>query len=202
MKVNGQRNRVEKLSRDVEETLAINSINLGDLLSDSLENVLASLDLIGFIKNEHKNKVEKSVLPLLLKKVNDVFRKYTLLVTSKGISIIILDLLKNAVRFTDNETPELDITFTEFDEDNYTLHFINNQQMSKEAYEFIQNDVDAIKWSKSSKVGIRTIKKILAYKELGNSGMRWRLRVDTRSIIENRTDIFIIIPKTDIILNT
>lgn len=181
----------------MREALEIKDVSLTTLFDDCLNNIGYSLPLLQLSTFNHKEKIQSSI---------DQFRADTLKaierlrirVVPDGLRIVLLDLLKNALKETDEQNPNIEVSFVKnFNEAFHALCFKNNKSMTKEAYNFLVHGNETESMSKSRKVGWRTIKRILGFKWLVESATLCDYYVDPSSIEPQlgETKIFLLIPK-------
>lgn len=188
-----------RMDENVKESLAQDdNINLNEIITSCINTLKDSLRVIKLSKESHRTNISIE-LDELKKDVSKMFWKVKLKGCKNGIRIILMDLLKNAARFTDENNPKIEILLSKpHNSEFYELHFINNSQISEEGFNFIKYGKNTSEWSKSDKVGWRVINKILDYERLGSGSIKWTYDIDERSKTTPRTDIWLKIPKNDL----
>ena len=174
--------------------LELEEVSLKKVLSDNLQilndfvNSLAYADPV--MTEKELNALRK--VSSQLKELPD-FKIYTINV---GLSIILLDLLKNALLHADMESPEVEIKITA-DKSFFNIHILNNSLLRKGAYDFINHNKSTSDISLRRKGGIRTIKRIINSHLLSIGGHKWKIHATPNSLIE-KTEIIVSIPKSDV----
>lgn len=183
--------RVSSLERHIIP-LKKSLITVADILSHSLE-------LLGLGEDGHQDRIKDSCIPILLSDIN-ALENIEIEVIPTGLEIILLEVLKNAVFHTNAANPIVRIYYKEHDEEFMALHFTNNQKASLAFCEYINDGKNVDGMAKQYKAGIRTVKRILSHPLFNYSDkLRWMMRVDEKSLNEAVTNIFIKIPKADLI---
>ena len=172
------------------------NLSMSEIIQDCIEVISQSLITIKLVEPDHQEKLIKC-LEELKNRISDNLSFYRVHTIPNAFRILVMDLLKNSCKFTKSTNPHIDIFLTSR-ETEYLLHFTNNQTIDEEGYRYIKFNEEAKSWSKTAKIGWRVIRRILDFNGLGSSGIKWRHDIDDLSTKTDRTDIYIIIPKTDI----
>lgn len=186
-----------KQDKKIADALNIKENNLQSTLLATLNTIKNSLDVLR-LEDDHKTAIRQNIIPLLEKNIKQLPKCYIKTIY-EGLYIVFLELLKNAIYYSNSYDPKVEIVWKEFDENSYSLHFKNNSKMNKEDYEFLEEEVSKNNVSKRLKIGHRTIGRILSFHYFNSSSENWKKKVNESSKEQNETDIFLIIPKTDII---
>lgn len=188
-----------ELSEDLKSFFRLSKNNLEETLFICFNNIRNSLELLR-IEDHHRSNIQ-NLIDNFYPELNKF--EYINIDSNKiGIEIVLLDLLKNALRCTLPDNPILEIEFIQdFDENYSAISIMNNYFMEEAARNFILYDIEALHWSKSSKVGIRTVKRIINNDLFVRSTNRCQLNIPENSTDEiiGRTIVSLLIPKEAII---
>jgi MFS family permease/signal transduction histidine kinase len=118
------------------------------------------------------------------------------------LRVALAELIKNATSYSNPSQPIINIDFIKTQGVNYQLHFKNNSFISQDAYDFIKEGTEQkTRFDKQAHSGIRNIKEYFKEMDFNKHSLnRWQLSIDPSSLDDkkNLTDIYIIIPKSDI----
>lgn len=160
-------------------------IDLHQLIQTQIDAIKDGIDSLRLSIREHKSKLTQLVIPITAKnecavRIDDNIET--------GLELIIKDLLRNAFQNTDEENPFISVEIFP-SEDFISLIITNNRLISeKELLWFNEGiDDDDIQMSKSSKVGLRLVKRW--FKNLSING---NFLTDPKT---NQTSIKLQIPK-------
>jgi hypothetical protein len=201
----------------IKDVLNPENINLSEAILKEINRVKLSLHVIPFNKIPHRKKVSE-YLSILETEFKNRFQDVIIVAANEGFRIILLDMLKNAVRFTDDDNPLVNIElyptdldeidewqkekneFTVTSETYMTLAFTNNHpivQVDKKDYNNLLGKIISDQTSNTSQLGLRTIRTITKYDGLGKSGLRWFYTPSKECLKEQQTKVLLLIPKAD-----
>jgi MFS family permease len=199
------------LSDSVKEQLSCDKVNLAMLICDRLTTLIDGVNNIVFVKKYYDGMQE--YLETVKKSVSEQLKDIEVVSTISGLQIILHDILTNAVRYNNVEEPVIAINWyptiadelpesiaLQMNADDYqTLSFRNKGTLPKAEYRYILDQTSPNnQTSTSNKLGINTIKRIIAYNGLGQSGLPWYYTPKKDSFDQAETTIFLLIPKKDI----
>lgn len=164
---------------------SILEVNLQHLVQTQIEAIKDGIDSLRLSIREHKSKLSQLIIPVTAQnecviQIDDNIEA--------GLELIIKDLLRNAFQNTDEENPSISVEI--FSNEHFISLIITNNRLisEKELQWFNENiDDDDIQMSKSSKVGLRLVKRW--FKNLSIEG---KFLTDSTS---NKTSIKLQIPK-------
>ncbi len=163
----------------------ISTIDLYQLIQTQIDAIKDGIDSLRLSIREHKSKLYQLVIPFTVKneciiQIDDNIEP--------GLELIIKDLLRNAFQNTDEENPLISIEIFSADDFIYLI-ITNNRIISKKELQWFNEDIDddEIQMSKSSKVGLRLVKRW--FKNLSITG---NFLIDSKL---NQTSIKLQIPK-------
>lgn len=184
-----------KLSEDLLQFFKLEKNDLCVILNNCFNNIENSIELLR-IEDQHRENIQKLVENIYLD-INK-FKQIKIVSNKIGIEIVLLDLLKNALRSTDRINPIIKIEFIPDFNDSYSaISIMNNDTMDDDARNFILYDIEAKNWSKSTKVGIRTVNRIIKNDLFIKSPKRCQLDIPENSTDKSigRTIVSLLIPK-------
>ncbi|MBZ0200828.1 MAG: hypothetical protein K8H86_13240, partial [Ignavibacteriaceae bacterium] len=131
-------------------------ININKTIFTQIETIKEGISTLRISSDEHQENILKIEIPV--KTEGDV----TVLITkeiSDAVSLVVKDLLRNAIKNTNEEHPEVTIKLIG-NETSVIVEIQNNQAISKEFSAWFNNEtsVEPEKMSKSARVGLRVIK--------------------------------------------
>ena len=131
-------------------------VNINTTIFTQIETIKEGISTLRISADEHQEKILKMEIPI--KTEGDV----TVLITkeiSDAVSLVLKDLLRNAIKNTNEEQPEVKIILIG-NETSVIVEIQNNQAISKEFSSWFNNEtiVEPEKMSKSARVGLRVIK--------------------------------------------
>ena len=188
-----------KLSEDLLQFFKLEKNDLCLILNNCFKNIENSLELLR-IEDQHRENIQKLVENIFLD-INK-FKNIKIVANNIGIEIVLLDLLKNALRCTLPNNPIIKIEFIpDFNESYSAISIMNNYYMEEEVRNFILYDIETKNWSKSTKVGIRTVNRIIRNDLFIKSSNRCQLDIPKNSTDKSigRTIVSLLIPKEAVI---
>lgn len=151
------------------------SISLKKVLMDALQTCIDSISFFGLVPI-HQILVKSEILKLKTKVMNQFVSDY-MYVNEKGLYIVCLELLKNAIENSNSEKPFIDLLWEIDSSGQYSLKFINNSEIS-------DNDLRAINEKDfyhvtltRTKIGVRTIWQILSFRHFNKFRIKWGFEV-------------------------
>lgn len=208
---NNRENIENQQSESVREQLSCDKVNLAMLICDRLTTLIDGVNNVVFLKEYHSDM--KKYLETVKESVSEQLKDIEVVSTISGLQIILHDILTNAVRYNKVEEPVITINWyptnaKELPEsialqmnaaDYQTLSFQNRGNLPKDDYLYILDQTLLNNQaSTSNKLGINTIKRVIAYNGLGQSGLPWYYTPKKDSFNHTETTIFLLIPKKDI----
>ena len=207
----------------IEQLLNIETVSLGDILKEQITMLQNSLKLVPFKDTKIRNNVK---LFLLKFKEEMYFRflHYKLGAVKSGFKIILLDLLKNAIKEVNEDNPQLDIQVYDFNSSEIdewliseskfslpnvpyvTLAFVNNKPivrknadgtLMRNIYDNLLGKNTDLNTSTTRQLGVKIVKQITNYDGLGKSGLKWFYTPSTECLDCVYTKILLLIPKSD-----
>jgi hypothetical protein len=175
-------------------TLSCERVGLKALLLAAAETLQYSTLELGLTKDSHIELIEQKCIPELIKKI-EYLKEIKVEAIATGLELVLEDLLKNAVFHTHYANPHVDVYFKDTEGDTMELHITNNTEISDEYSYFINQDRNAERVAKQYKAGIRTVKRIISYPVFNASYGGWKIQCSKEN---GWTDIYLIIPKSDI----
>lgn len=132
------------------------SVNISETIHTQIETIKEGISTLRISSDEHQENILK--MEILVETEGDV----NVLITkeiSDAVSLVVKDLLRNALKNTNEEHPEVKIKLIG-NETSVIVEIQNNQAISKEFSSWFNNEtsVEPEKMSKSARVGLRVIK--------------------------------------------
>jgi signal transduction histidine kinase len=139
-----------KLSGELTE------INVNKIISQQISDIKEGISTLRISSDEHQDNIIKSDIPIRADK------EYNILINkeiSDSISLVIKDLLRNAVKNSDEENPQVSVEIKSND-DKIVIEVKNNKASPREFSKWFndQSKEEPNQISKSFKVGLRIIK--------------------------------------------
>ena len=170
-------------------------INLRKVLNDKLLIVLSSLDLLG-LGDSHIKAIER-IKAEILNCLENIPERVHLIFNKTALEIIVLELMKNAIKYADTEKPHFTIQWLEYDE-HYAVEFKNNAQVTDEQLNYISGNNDDVTEQHRVSGGIRSIRRILKYfQDTTNFRLNAKRNLDKTKVI-----VAILIPKSNVKFET
>lgn len=198
MKIKGDRTNLKGQGTDVQETLMVTRQGIDLVLLEVIDVLKYSLSGLGFATDRNTTSIKDGVLPNLDRGIRERFQGLSFYCCVPLLRIVLMDLLKNAIKYTDPFVPYLEVDME--DRDGVIRILIkNNQSITKEEFDYINGYSLEVKGATSLRVGIKTVRGILNYNGIGQSGKTWRLGALKSSIDPalKMTTVFIDIPKDE-----
>ncbi|MCX8057589.1 MAG: hypothetical protein N3F03_08280 [Ignavibacteria bacterium] len=137
----------------------IHKVNLKNLIEAQIYTIKEGIDSLRLSIREHKNKLLNLNIPIFTKGICEIEIDDNL---ETALELICKDLLRNAFQYTDEEDPKIHIEIIEY-EMFIKVAIYNNRIISKTETDWFnsnqENLTEEIPMSKSSKVGLRLVKK-------------------------------------------
>ncbi len=183
------------------EVIKPSLVNIGEILKLTYEILLDGIEDIDFTKEIHKEQSAKYIIQNHTKQYNKL-SNYNLSVSETAFFITVLELLKNAIKYSDNEKPIFKVSIIENIYENYhALSFFNNSPMPKLNRRFFETRGTYTTTAQVPKnsFGIRTVFRLMNSKifETKETDFEWFIDVSPIEKSKNdETEILLMIPKT------
>jgi MFS family permease/signal transduction histidine kinase len=199
-----------------KEVIEIEPVKLSALILERLETMCYAINAVIHQKSRRESTrkyIESIVAPQMQRNVGD--RQIN--AVKAAVQVIIHDILSNAIRYNDDE-PELIIDFYETKAEDlpekfaetinageyFTLSVSNKFDLSEKDYHVLLGE-DATGESSSEtgtastqmQWGVSTIRQLLRYDGLGESGKKWYYLPKRNCFATSRTTILLLLPKSD-----
>lgn len=181
-------------TQNMKEIFGIKAVSIRDSIMEVVRELSGSIQEITFSQNAHRDAI-RAYLEGVLGGTVSIFEDNALLdlkvyVIPVGWRIILTDLLKNALKYSDDETPEVKIGFHQVNDESYHLTISNNQYMLPANAEAFQNRDSAFR------LGLHTIDRIIGFNGFTVGDRRITLDYDPRSTDRKlgKTIIYLNIP--------
>lgn len=160
-------------------------IDLHQLIQTQIDAIKDGIDSLRLSIREHKSKLYQLPIPITADNECTVQIDDNI---ETGLELIIKDLLRNAFQNTDEENPSISVEIFPIDQF-ITLTITNNRLISEKELQWFNKDIDddEIQMSKSSKVGLRLVKRWFK-----NLSIKGKFLTDSKT---NQTSIKLQIPK-------
>lgn len=155
----------------------ITDVNLNELLCEIVDNMIVVLSA-NYIPQEKSN-VKITDLKRIRAKL--AHRMPVHIPANRiGLSIIFTDLLKNALAYSGDLEPRLDIEISTHGIET-SVHFINGLPIAEDAFKYINQDEFDSNIFLTSRYGIRTIKRIINSSLFTNEKYTWKFKATDHS---------------------
>lgn len=160
---------------DVQYSNEFTELNIKEVVSDQIALIKDGISTLRISSDEHEESLSQMEIPISATGDLEIFINTEF---ADAIPLVIKDLVRNAMKHTTEENPKVEVTIEEF-ESFVELTIFNNGAISEKLADWFNKSSleDPENMSKSSKVGLRVVKKWVDL-----------LKIDTRYLRDEKND--------------